>query len=48
MLKGWEEWVNAPPQSQFLVKDELQYAALAKCVNGANPAICVELSVVMS
>jgi len=40
--------VNAPPQSQFLVRDGLQYAALAKCENGANPAICVELSVVMS
>jgi hypothetical protein len=40
--------VTAPPQSQFFVNDGLQYAALAKCVNGANPAICVELSVVMS
>ena len=39
---------NVPPQVQLLVNDGLQYAALAKCVNGANPAICVELSVVIS
>ena len=40
--------MNAPPQLHVLVVDGLQYAALAKCVNGANESICEELSVVMA
>jgi hypothetical protein len=43
-----EHYVNAPPQFHVLVVDGLQYAALAKCVKGANALICAGLSVVMA
>jgi hypothetical protein len=39
---------DTPPQVQFPVVEGLQYAALAKFVNGANASICVELSVVIA
>jgi hypothetical protein len=39
---------DTPPQLQFPVVEGLQYAALAKFVNGANASICVELSVVIA
>jgi hypothetical protein len=38
---------NAPPQLQLIVVDGLQYAVLAKCVNGARASICAVLSVVI-
>jgi hypothetical protein len=43
-----EQWANAPPQLQFIVVDGLQYAALAKYVNGANSLICVGLRAVIA
>ena len=36
------------PQVQLIVIDGLQYAVLAKCVNGANVLTIAELSVVIS
>jgi len=35
---------DAPPQLQFIVVEGLQYAVLAKWVNGAYDAIWLELS----
>jgi hypothetical protein len=40
--------IDAQPQFQFIVVEEWQYAALAKCVNGANASIWAELSVVIA
>jgi len=35
---------DAPPQLQFIVVEGLQYAVLAKCVNGAYDEIWLEPS----
>ena len=40
--------MNALPHVQFIVFDGSQYAALAKCVNGAKVSICAELSGVIA
>ena len=37
-----------PPQLQLIVVDGLQYAALAKLVNGENASICEVLRVVIA
>jgi hypothetical protein len=39
---------DTPPHVQFIVVEGLQYAVLAKCVNGANASICVELREVIA
>jgi hypothetical protein len=40
--------IDTPPQLQLIVNEGLQYAVLAKCVNGVNASISVELSVVIA
>ncbi len=42
--RGDREASNPPPQLQFIVVEGLQYAVLAKWVNGAYDAIWLELS----
>lgn len=39
---------DSPPQVQLIVVDGLQYAALAKWVNGVNPLIVAVLSAVIA
>lgn len=43
-----EQSMNAPPHVHVVVFDGSQYAALAKCVNGAKVSISAELSGVIA
>ena len=46
-MKGLIQFEDVPPHVKLIVVLGLQYAALAKNVNGVNDVICAELRVVM-
>lgn len=48
MFRRVESLSYVPPQLQLIVVDGLQYAALAKLVNGENASICEVLRVVIA